>query len=156
VLCLAPWLLASYNVSIFKYFETLCWIWYVYHYYVGKIIWCVIFWWFYQWPNSSSSHFSCFFKWAWPPFYSSDCYFAFLGCWALISPAIVTHFSTWWSPYYFGCNSTYWNLHFPVADGATRHTSLITRSCPLSSCTFWEPNGIILSLVVDFFGSSPT
>ncbi len=63
-------------------------------------------------------------------------------------------FPAWWSPYSFGCNNTCWNLHFPIADGATRYVGLITPNCSLSNCTFWELSGTILSPSASFFGGS--
>jgi hypothetical protein len=92
MLCSTSKLLASYSISISKYFAALCWIRYSYHSYIEKIAWCKILWWFFLSFSSLLDHFFCFFRQAWPHFYSSDCYPYILGCWALIAPALVTHF----------------------------------------------------------------
>ncbi len=61
-----------------------------------------------------------------------------------------------WSPYSSRCSSTCWNWHFLVPNGTTKCPSFVTPSCSLSSPTLWKPNGLVLSLVLGFFGGSPT
>ncbi len=96
-------------------------------------------------------HSSYFFGRAWPPFYSSNYCLHILGMLGTDRSCICHSFLARWSPYFFGCNSTCWNWHFPILNGNMRYPNLITLGCPLSSSTFWKPNGSILSLVVGFF-----
>ncbi len=61
-----------------------------------------------------------------------------------------------WSPYSFGCNSTCRDWHFHVLNDTMKYLNLVTLGCLLVSPTFWEPNGFVLSLIVNFFTESPT
>jgi hypothetical protein len=47
-------------------------------------------------------------------------------------------------------------LTFPCSNGTMRYLNPITPSCPLSGPTLWDPNSLVLSLVVNFFSRSPT
>ncbi len=156
MLCLTPYLFISYRVSNTRHFIALHWIWYSYHNYVGNFIWCRIFWWFYQSPSSSSSHFSCFFRQVRLPFYNSDYCPHILGMLGLDYSYTCHLFIARWSPYFSGCNNTCWDWHFPVLDNIRRCQSLFTPSCSFLGFTFWKFIGLILSLVVSFFGGSLT
>ncbi len=46
-----------------------------------------------------------------------------------------------WSPYSSRCKSICWNWHFPIPDGITRFSSLVTPNCSLSCPTLWKPSG---------------
>jgi hypothetical protein len=79
----------------------------------------------------------------------------FLRCWALM----LLHLSSFlvrWSLYFFGYNSTCWNWHFFVPNGIMRCPNNVTLGCSLLGPTIWEPNGSILTLLISFFGISPT
>ncbi len=127
----------------------------MYHKYVGKIIWCEIFWWFYWSLNLSLSHSSCFFEWVQPLFYGSN-YSCILGVLGINYSYIFFSFLTWWLPYSFRCSSTCWDWHFHILDTITRCPSHVTPNCSFWSPILWEPNGLVLSLVASFFGGSLT
>jgi hypothetical protein len=119
---------------------TLCWVWYSYHSYIGEGIWCGIFWWFYQVPSLSSNHSSCFFEWARPFFYSSNCcpyIFEMLNT----NQSCTCHsFPIGRLSYFSRCSSTCSNS--------------ITPSCSISNPTLWKLNSLILFLVTSFFKGS--
>jgi hypothetical protein len=58
------------------------------------------------------------------------------------------------SPYSLGCNNTCWNWHFLILDGITKYLDFFTLGCPFPGPTFWKPSGLVLFLVVGFFGRS--
>jgi hypothetical protein len=78
--------------------------------------------------------------------------FTFLGCWALIALALVSLFPTRQSLYSSKCSSTCCDWHFPILHKTRRCSSHITLGCSLLGSTLWKPNGLVLSLVVNFFG----
>jgi hypothetical protein len=86
------------------------------------------------------------------PFMVQTTTFTFLGCWALIALTLVSLFPIGQSPYYFKCNSTCWDWHFPILHKIKRCLSHITLGCSLLGSTLWKLNGLVLSLVVNFFG----
>jgi len=61
-------------------------------------------------------------------------------------------FPTRWSPYSFGCSNTCWDRHFPILNNTIGHQSPVIPSCLFSNPTVWELSGLVLSLVVGFFG----
>jgi hypothetical protein len=156
VLCPTFRLVISHNVSISTCFVALCWVQYLYHNYVGRVIWHKSFWWFYQSCSSSLGHFSYFFRQVQPLLFDLDCFPCIRGVLGTYCSCTCHLFLTTWSPYSFGYNNTCWDWHFPILDNITRCLSHVTPSCLLSSPTRWELNGLVLSLVVSFFFGSPT
>jgi len=57
-----PKLFTTYHISIFGYITTLCWIWFMYRSYIGKVIGCGIFQYYNGSFGSLLGHFTCFFK----------------------------------------------------------------------------------------------
>jgi hypothetical protein len=149
-------LIVSRSVSISRCFVILCWVRYLYHNSVGKNIWCGSFWWFYWSFSSLLSQFSYFCGWFRLPLCGSDCFPYIHGVLGIYYSYTCHSFPIGWSLYSFGCSSTCWDWHFLVMDNTTRCSSHVTPSCLLSSPTLWELNGLVLSLVVGFFGRSPT
>jgi hypothetical protein len=65
-------------------------------------------------------------------------------------------FPTGRSSDYSKCSSTCWDQHFPILEKTRRCLSHITLGCSLLGPTLWKPSGLVLSLVVSFFGISLT
>ncbi len=151
-----PELFALCSVPISKYFTTLCWVWYSYHSYVGKVTWCRIFWWFYWSFSSSLGHSSCFFTQVRPPFYGSNCCPCIFRV-SIIDCSCSCHsFPTRWSPYSSKCRNTCWDQHCFILDSVMRCLSHVTLICSFPGPTFWKPSNLVLSLVVGFFSRSLT
>lgn len=146
----------SYNVPIFRYFVTLCWVWYSYHSYVREVTWCEIFWWFYRSPSSSLGHSSCFSRQVWPPFYGSDCCPCILGVLGIDYSCTCHSFSVGWLFYSSKCSNTCWDWHFAILYGIMRCSNHVTLGCQISCPTLWKPSGSVLPPVVGFFGKSLT
>ncbi len=111
--------------------------------YIGKVIWCGIFWWFYWSPGSLSSHSSYFFEQVHPPFYILDYCPHILGMLGSNHSCICHSFPTWWSPYSSGCSNTCWDWHFPIPDNIMRCHSPFSPGCPLLGPTLWKPSGLV-------------
>jgi len=106
-------------------------------------------------PSSSSCHFSYFFGQVWPPFHSLDYYPCILRMLGIDRSCTCHSFLVGWSPYSFGCNSTCWDWHFSIPNGITNYTWHATLGCLFLGPTLWGLGGLILSLVIGFFGKSP-
>ncbi len=109
---------------------------YSYYNYVGEITWCEIFWWFYRSPGSLSNHAPYFFKQAWLPFCGLNYNPLILGVLGINHSCTCHSFLIGWLPFYFWCNNTCWNRHFPIPNGTTRCPSHVTLGCLLSCLTF--------------------
>jgi len=72
----------------------------LYHSYIGKVILCGIFWWFYWSLSSLSNHFSYIFKWVWHLFYDLDYYPWMLGLLDIDCSCTFHSFLAGWSPYF--------------------------------------------------------
>ncbi len=80
---------------------------------------------------------------------------AFLGCWALIVSTFIYHFEQ--NDHHIILDVvTRVEIKLFVLNCITRYSSPVTLCCLLLGSTFWEPSGLIYSLVISFFGKLPT
>jgi len=131
LLHLVPMLFNVYRIFISKYLAILCWVGFVYHSYVRKLIRHGIFWHYGRSFGSSLGHFTYFFKGAQHAFSGSNCCPCLLGMLGSHDSCTCHSFPITWTFYSSWCCGTCWNRHFSLLIGIIWYPSFVTPRHPL-------------------------
>jgi len=130
----------AYHIYVFKYFATLCLVWFPYHDYARKFIGHRIFQHWVIWLIIWSFYFKK--KEMWPSFSGLTCYLHLLGMLGFDCSCTCHSFLVGWSYYSFWCSGTCQNWHLSLVVNTAWYLNFITPCCPLSNP--WGPPLIIL------------
>jgi len=143
LLCPLAKLFTTYYVSITMYLAMLYQVWCLYHSYVKKTIRVKIFWYRSGPFDSSSNHFSCFFKGAKDSFSHLTCCLCLFRMLGFDCSCISFSFLVGWSFYFSWCGGTCKDWYLSFLGRITRYMCDVTWGHLITCLVFQKSNYII-------------